>query len=237
MGKLHRHIVFIFFCTAIALVASCKKETLPPVEMGKAYYPDNDGHWVIYKVDSAVWDPFYFNYPDDPNFYKTYSFYIKEKIESHYYDLQNRLTQRIERYKKDSINGAWYYLDTWTANVTATTAQKTEENITYVKFIFPVSDGDEWNGNAYNYLGQQDYFFDKTYDTFIINNVTFDSSVTVVQKRYSNMIEEYNQYEVFAKKAGMIYKKYRAVSKIKVDGFMQIKGGVDYTYTMEDYGD
>lgn len=237
MGKYFRNIILMFlFATTISMV-SCRDDDYPPVDPGYTYFPDNVGHWAIYRVDSAVWNSFYANEPSNPEFYMTFRYYIKEIIESHFTDNQGRLTQRIERYRKDSIDGEWYYADTWFANLTATTAEKVEENIRYVKLVFPVRDGKTWNGNTFNYLGEQEYFYDKTYNPLTVNNITYDSTVTVIEKDYSNIIEEYNQYEVYAKNTGMIYKRFRAVEKMKVNYEIRIKGGVDYAYSLESYGD
>ena len=123
--------------------SSCKKETELPVDMGYKYFPVNTGHWVTYDVDSI-------SYNDFTGQVDSFTFQIREVVESVFTDNEGRETQRLERYKRWNDTSAWFLKDVWMVNLTATTAEKVEENIRIIKLIFPPKDNEKWDGNLYN---------------------------------------------------------------------------------------
>jgi len=219
------NILFTLFTFSVILF-SCKKDIEDPVDVGYGYFPVNVGHWATYQVDSTYYDDF-------TDSVRVYHYKIREQVESTFMDNQNRETQRIERYKQISDTTSWYINNVWAMNLTASTAEKVEENQRYIKLIFPVKKGKTWDGNAYNILGEQEYEFGSVGKAYTVNGITFDSTVTVIQKIESNIIHADYQIEVFAKHVGLIYKKYKSVDK-STDG--NITKGVDYSYSIISYG-
>ena len=194
--------------------------------MGYKYFPVNVGHWVVYSVDSISYDDFTGNID-------SFHFQIKEKIESVFYDNEGRETQRLERYKRNSDTSQWVIKDVWVINLTKATAEKTEENIRLVKLVFPPSKNVEWDGNLYNYNGPQTYKYMSLYSPYSINNITFDSTIIVLQKQEATLISEKQEIEVYASHVGMVYKKYVDLTKEPTG---VITKGVDYTYTLISFG-
>jgi hypothetical protein len=218
--------LIILFLIAI-FAASCRKDTdLAQADMGYGYFPVNPGHWVAYKVDSTSWDDF-----TDSVYY--YSYQVKEIIESEFIDNEGRNTLRIERYKRLSDTNTWTIKDVWYANLTTSTAERVEENIRFVKLIFPLESGAVWNGNAYNSLGSEDYTYDQVNAYYSAGIFTFDSTLTVLQRDETTYIRRDYSVEVYAKYAGLIYKRYIDLSN-PPNGK---KKGIDYTYTVMAWGD
>jgi hypothetical protein len=211
------------------MISSCKKdESLPPTDMKYNYFPTNIGHWVVYRVDSV-------DYNNTLSPKDSFCFYIKEIVESVYIDNAGRETQRIERYRKDSVNGEWNIKDVWTMNRNASDAQKVEEDVRFVKLKFPVIENTKWNGNIYNTLDSWQYELINVDQPYLVNGISFDSSATVLQ--YDDMNEiiisrDFSE-EVFVKNIGLVYKKFIHLKKIP-DG--TITSGEEYTYTIQSYG-
>lgn len=221
-------ILFIVFA-----FVSCKKDsTIPPVDMGYKYFPVNKGHWIIYDVDSTVWDDFF---PlEDPRHDSTYNFQLKEITESIFNDNASRTTERIERYKKiGSLD--WYLKNVWFSNLTNSTAEKVENNIRYLKLTFPIRKGLTWNGNIYNTEDKQDYTYKEIHAPYSINGISFDSTLTVVQKVDTNsLIKKEFAIEVYAKNIGLIYKK-QFTKETQING--SIVKGLEYTLKIKSWGD
>jgi len=210
------------------LFYSCKHENEVPAEVGYNYFPSNIGHWVLYQVDSIYYDDF-------SHQIKEYHFLLKEVVESSYLDNQNRLTQRIERYKKiDTLPFVLY--DVWVSNLTSSTAEKVEENIRYIKLQFPIIDDQIWNGNAFNNLDELEYKYDNLSELYNVNGVNYDTTVTVLQKMENYLTQESNQVEVYAKNIGLIYKRFKDVKKYPNPEMDSIISGIDYTYKIISYG-
>jgi hypothetical protein len=196
---------FVFLYLVLVGV-SCKKEKDPPPDMGYDYFPETPGKFVVYDVDS-----FYYN--DVTSTIDTFRFQIKEKIQSTYADNQGRPTLRLERYVKyhnDTVaynSMPWTLKDVWAANRLATTAEKVEENVRYVKLAFPVRKGQEWNGNAQNVNGSQTYsylFFDQPRN---IGGTAFDSVLQVNQYIFETIISRDYFIEKYARRIGMVFKQ------------------------------
>jgi len=234
MQNSFNRIFIIFSLTVLSLVilfsiSSCKKEkTSSAFDMGYDYFPINTGHNVTYQVDSIFYDGFNAGKSD------TFHFKVKELIESQFTDLQNRLAQRIERYRKDNDTTDWYIKDVWFSNRTASAVEKVEENVRFVKLVFAVEDGKKWDGNIYNTQGEQSYKYTLLNEPYTVNGRTYDSTVTVIQKDEPTSISQDYQVEVYAKNIGLIYKHYLHLETSW--GGVTINAGVDYTYSIISWG-
>lgn len=221
----------------LALVA-CKKEKNTFPDQGYGYFPDEVGKYVVYDVDSIVYDDF--NGSVD-----TFRFQVKEHIQSMYFDNSSRKTQRIERFKKiynkniSYSNLPWVLSDVWAANRTATTAEKVEENIRYVKLAFTVQQGKKWNGNAQNTATAQDYEYTEVNVPASVASCSFDSTLTVTQLDKENLIEKQYYKEVYAKNVGLVYKQVIDVkSKVINQQYImdRISSGLIYTMKVNSFG-
>lgn len=225
-------IKYLFGAIFILCMAACKKDASIQVDVGYDYIPGTVGEWVIYDVDSIVYDDFL-------QTVDTHTYQIREIIESTYLDAQNRETMRIERYRRDSTTGAWVIKDVWAANKMDTRFEKVEENIRYVKLVFPVSNGKIWNGNVSNVLDLWDYTYLDSNVPKTINGSSFDTCLTVTQKIQDDGLEKFYFEEVYAKGVGMIYKKAIYLTKQNVLVSWESatdKGGYDLTMQVYSYG-
>ena len=215
------------------LLYSCKKDAVDkPVDMKYGYFPKDSGRYVDYSVDSIVWNDFY---PDtDPRHLDTFRFKIRERLDSYFTDIQGNPAIRIVRYKKISDTTNWFLKDVWFANVTASKAEKVEENQRYIKLSFPVVAGKTWNGNAYNTFDDWEYEYQNIDKSMVMNGLTFDSTVVVQQFNQLTLINQIFSKEVYAKNVGMIYKEYTNVSTNPAN--MVITNGLKYKMQVIGYG-
>jgi hypothetical protein len=201
---------------------SCQKETLPPVDLFHEYFPLVVGKSIVYEIDSIVYDDF-------TGTIDTFNYFVKELVESEFIDADEAPSYRLERFIRYDEEQDWSIKNIWKARIQTANALKTEENITYIKLIFPPENNRTWDGNAYNVMSSQNYRYTNIHSPYTINNLVLDSTITVIQKELETIISEDYQIEVFAKHIGLVYKKYVALEK-EVDG--TIIRGVDYSYKM-----
>jgi len=215
-------------CVCVILVIflfSCKKER-DDYNLHYEYFPVDIGSWVIYKVDSIDYNDFTGNVD-------TFRFYIKEIIESHFPDNEGRLTLRIERYVKYENDTAWDIKNVWKANRLNQRAEKVEENVRFIKMVFPILHNKTWDGNAFNFLNPQEYSYGAIHQPHTLNGFTFDSTVTVLQGKEMTLFTEKEAYEVYAKHIGCIYMKRKVLNKM-ANG--TIISGYDYVYEALEWG-
>lgn len=164
------------------------------------YFPTEIGSWTEYEVREILHES---NIGSDTSYY-----YLKEIITEEFIDNQGRVTFRVERYKKDSLNQDYTISDVWYSNLTNTTAEKVEENVRFVKLNFPVSENSVWDGNSYNTEIEWDYQYDSLHMERSYNNLYFDSTIKVDQIDNVNPIQNQVAFEVYANYIGLIRKSY-----------------------------
>ena len=210
------------------IVISCKKENPAPntTITGSEYFSSVVGMTRLYQVDSIYWDDF-------NNQHDTVSYLVKEVIPSTYLDNQNRPTQRIERFRKDSLSGNWVIWKVWSSNVTTTTGEQVEDNIRFLKLTFTPAINATWNGNTYNTLDPQNYVITSLGDPDTKGNLTFNETLTVSHGNDDNLVFRKFAEERYAKGAGLYYRVNEDVQKIF--GTENIKSGYIYTETLLSY--
>lgn len=193
------------------VLSQCTKDSSGKIEIGYDYFPYKVGTWHLYEVDSIYWDDF-------TGLMHEFKFYILEVVESEFYDAENKKAYRLERYYKYSDTSSWQLKDVWFFNIYPSMVQKVEENIRYIKLVFPIREGIRWDGNAMNNLKSEFYSYSHVNKPYIINSLVFDSTVKVLHSNQSNLIEDNIRYEIYAKNIGMIYKFHRTVQKDYITG-------------------
>ena len=221
---------------------SCKKKKEPvKPDLGEAYYPGTIGKYIIYDVDSIVYDEFLY----DSTHYK---YQIKEKIEQAYTDAQNRPALKLVRYIKKfdaAISYSvmpWTIKDVWQVNISTTNVEIVEENIRFVKLIFAIKQNSTWNGNSTNTLGDQEYKYSYMDAAETINSINFAKVTQVMQKDFPTLISRQYYREKYAKDIGLVYREiidmgFDEVVPLSADIFTVVKKyGVIYKSTVLSYG-
>ncbi len=188
---------------------TCKKDSPaePAVDSGYNYLPAEIGSYVIYQVDSIHYDD------ANQNQHDTTRYLLKEKIADVYTDNSGKPALRIERLYKyydpalpyDSIS--WSAPRIWHANKSATDFQKVEEDVRYLRLVFPAKEGKKWNGNLYNTLGEKEYEIVSADINESVNSISFDSVLTVKQFDQIDFIEYRYEQEKYARTVGLIFKQ------------------------------
>lgn len=190
--------IFTLICLALVLLMGCTKDKETVNAIDYRYYPIAIGDSMIYQVSL-------FN--KDLNTYDS-TYQLLERVESIFNDNEGRQTYRIERYVRKTDADAWSIYKVWTVNRTSINIEKQEDNITYIKLIFPVKLNKTWNGNAKNIFADdfEDYKIITLNEPMQTMNYSFDSTLKVQQIDYDYGFEKRNHFEVYATGVGMIYK-------------------------------
>ena len=220
---------FIIYIVLFVTLLGCKKDPATIVDLGYDYYPIQEGHWVIYNVDSIV-------YNDFTNSVDTFQYQIKELIVSTYQDAEGRNTQRIERYKRIN-SGPWIIKDVWSSNLTSTTAERVEENTRYVKLAFPAKIGMSWDGNVANVISEWEYLYTTYDEAASVGLLSFDSVLTVLQRDQDlGALEKDYFVEMYAKNIGLIYKEAIHLEQDLVDPtWLNPERGYRYKMTVSSF--
>ena len=222
------------------MLSSCKKKTEDATSvLGLDYYPTNIGKFVVYDVDSIV-------YNDLSLDTITYKYRIKERLVENFTDNEGRQAIRLERYIKmynpnkpyDSI--PYTIKEAWMINADDKKVQVVESNLRYTKMIFPVAQTATWDGNANNNLGQMMYTYSVIDKTETINGVSLSNVLTVKQRDDRTLISVQYYSEKYAKGVGLVYREIKdiysnmVVASIPVE--QRIEKGLIYKQKVISYG-
>lgn len=217
-----RYPLTVLLCLiCLVFIISCDKENdqAPSYYSGKNYFPDKEGLERVYLVDSIAWDDFSISVD-------TFQYFMKEVIAGHYNDNAGRITQRIERYWYDSLQGNWIIWKVWAANLTATSAEVVEDNYRFQKLVFSPRLNLKWNGNVHNTLDPQEYKITSVHQPDSNPWLQFDSTLTVLQEDDFSAIYDRFAQEKYASGTGMYY---RHQTNVETTPNGQIVSGFKYT--------
>jgi hypothetical protein len=202
--------IFILIAASMALATGCKEDVPQPsvnqTGFDYQYAPTNSGHEVTYDVRIIVKDEF-------TGIQDTTSYQLREVIASTFTDIAGRPTQRIERFTRSDSTQAWVISDVWTSNLLKDRFEKNEENNTYVKLRFPIVQDFEWNGNLFNGQLEKTYTYTSIHQPYSINGFSLDSTITVLQDDYEDLLEKRYELERYATGIGLIYKESTLIEK------------------------
>jgi hypothetical protein len=232
--------IFIAVCSCI-LFFSCAKKKIPDSTalLGLDYYPTTIGKYVIYNVDSTI-----YNSLTQDTIVSKYQ--IKEKITDRFTDNEGQDALRLERFIKkynptkpyDSI--AWTIKEVWLVNATSKSIQVVEGNVRFTKLIFPIQQSASWDGNAKNTIGEWLYSYEYIDKSEVIGTKQLDNVLSIKQKNYRTLISYQNYAEKYAKGVGLVYREItdilsnNVIANVPVEG--RIEDGVIYKQTLVTYG-
>lgn len=195
---------------------SCKKDTEEDfsINYGYEYFPDEEGSYVIYDVDSTTYNDFF-----TPVLVTKASFQLKEVIGETFTDLSGRISKKVYRYTRINSSAAWNIADVYYQTVTNKTAEKVEENLRYIKLVFPIKEDKQWSGNIFintvdnlSYLEGWTYSIKHLDQQFSTASLDFDSTLTVLQAYDSSAINLTSSEEVYARGVGLVYKELKVLA-------------------------
>ncbi|MBI5540541.1 MAG: hypothetical protein HY951_10820 [Bacteroidia bacterium] len=192
--------IFVFLLIITVFFIGCQKEnTQNKVNYYYSYFPLTKGLQRIYKVTDRTIDK-------DINFDSTLTYELMEIVDSFYTDIASEPAWRIVRFTRADSTKDWHLIDVWENQVSNNNAFSIEENIRIVKLIFPPKSGVSWNGNAFNTLASKTFTITDIDKQLEINDMSFDSVLTVYQDKSETMINKYHTIENYAVNVGLINK-------------------------------
>ena len=209
----------------LIIISSCKPIVYEETNFFYNYYPLQINQEKEFFVTNIVHNSFGKD---------TTAYFLKEIITDYNINMEGDTVYTVERYWKVDSSLSYEIKDVWTSKKNLSAGYLNEENITYTKLIFPLSLNIYWNGNAFNNLGYQEYSIESLNIPFQLNNVIFDSSLTVIQNYKSNLLEFENSKEIYATGIGLIYKEDVQV-EINSGNLSDITQGYEYYQEIINY--
>jgi len=211
----------LFFATLALLLDACGKRVTLDYDNGAgaqyAYFPLETGKYAVYRVDSIVYD----FAPGGGTVRDSSVTFVKEVVGDTLRDQTGQLLYTIERYERSSDTAAWQLKSIGTAARTAGQAIRTEDNLRFLKLIFPMDRRSEWDGNVWidknreiEIAGERIRPFSNWHyevDSIDVEAVTgafaFDSTLLVTEADDNNIIERRYSRVRYAKHVGVVWRE------------------------------
>lgn len=215
-----RKILLSFLVVSVGL-ASCKKETedLSEIAQGNKFYPTEIGKYIVYDYDSTYWNDQLkaeIHHQGQVRYYTTDTFI----------DGSGRIAYVVNVQSRRNDTDPYVANDVIYATPAENHVELYQKGLSFIKMVFPVSDGKTWNGNAMinmaNPLNAEfagdawKYTYDKFNTEFDPGNNLYEHTVTVNQiddalnnPDVDSTVYAYRNYsqEVYAYNVGMVYRE------------------------------
>jgi len=84
-------------------------------------------------------------------------------------------------------------------------------------------------------LEEWEYYYDSLHKPKLINNLSFDSTITVIQRDNENVVEYQKVKEIYATDIGLIYKRHIDLD-INLSNILDINSGRELEMKVTAYG-
>lgn len=217
---------FIFPVLVLALSlllgTSCNKREIEEIDLeyGYEYFPLEIGKYWEYAVDSIIYDPSIGGTAID-----TLSSFIREEIRDTLRDNLGDLLFRVEKHHRKSDTSSWQIQGVFTLSNNDRQAFQTEDNLRFIKMVFPATENVRWNGTAFIdegmvipvagenmeiFKGWESVILQKG-ESFELDGLDFPDVLEISIADNENLIEYRSGTEVYAANVGLIYRELRVL--------------------------
>lgn len=128
----------------IFVFSSCTRRVIPSedVDLGREYFPLFVGHFIEYEVDSI-------KYNDFDKRIDTFHYQLRDEIVSEFDDNEGRKSYLVNQFKRPDATFQWSENMTYYITPTDYNLEVVEQNVRFIKLVFPIRVNTKWNGNVY----------------------------------------------------------------------------------------
>ncbi len=202
---------------------ACRKRSIPAEDifLGYDYVPLEVGKYIIYDVDSIIYNDFTLTTD-------TFKMEMKDEIAEEFKDNEGRSSYVINRYKRLNSSMNWQQNKSYYITKTNFRVETFQDNLRFISLVFPLKNKTLWMGNVFiktedeknlDWLVNWEYEY-KNIDTTFQNgskkyfNCAYIDQVNDSLNAENDIIISENDYgsrtignEIYAKNIGLVYKK------------------------------
>ncbi len=196
---------------------SCNKREIeaPSVKFGYEYYPLEVGQFWEYEVDSIIYRPAIGGIRSDT----FYSFLLEQVVDT-FRDNTGLLNYRVEQFTRRNKDVSWQVRNVFTLSRNQTQAFRVEDNLRFLKMVFPPRSNRQWPGTNYFdeftqvIVGGNTLQAFKGWESTILEDnapwsygdLSFDEVLKIQIADFNTLIERREGEEYYAQDVGLVYK-------------------------------
>lgn len=212
----------IVFVSLLILVgfSACRREVVEPKPIQYSYLPTQLGKYVIYDVDSFIWDDF-------SKTLSTKKSQMMYEFTDTFADAAGRLSYVITITRKDDSSEVFVEDNVATLTIDEHSAEFLQKGLKFIPLTFPAREDKRWDGLAFinrdNAINPQfssldwQYIYKNVDKPYTVGSKSFKKTVTVehIDLEINDPIKEPDYYaekvrsmEVYADSVGLVYKEF-----------------------------
>ncbi len=212
-----KKLIYNTLCLSVVLfMFSCSDETkmLDREQFGFEYFPIEVGKYWVYRYSETL-------VKGQGSNVETTERFVREEITDLFVDAVGDTVYTLQRSQSNTLDGSYQVTDVWTSRIDETTATRTEENLTFVKMIFPFSVGTTWSGNLFDELttvnvAEESVWVYKDWGDYEVKakgisqeveGQMYNEVTTIEQANFESEIERRYAVEQYAPEIGLIKKE------------------------------
>jgi hypothetical protein len=216
-----KYLYFLLAITAFFLLvffgSACEESVVPArTSLGYDYFPLAIGDVTNYELDSIV-----LRNQVGGIFFDSVHLEAQEILKDTLRDPSGQLWYRGERYDRRSGTVEWRFRQTFLLRQDAQRAYRQEDNLEFVKLIFPPTINERWNGHVafdqyrsidvagepIEIFADWDYRYLTVDEAGSVGDVNYDSLLVVEGADYENLLNRRLSIETYARHIGLVYRE------------------------------
>lgn len=198
-----RSVVYPVIVVVLSIAGCAKEPSYEAIDFHYDYFPNLTGGFIEYQVQEIN---------HDAGVSDTLNYFMREFVAESFIDGNGHTATRVERSVRLSLDDEYELVEVIEQKRTPTNAQRVEDNQRYVVMVFPLTEGETWDGNAYNVMDPWDYVSGPVAQPYQVGFYSFDETVRIDQRNNINLVEQQEAWEVYARNVGLIQKHYKNLS-------------------------
>jgi hypothetical protein len=180
----------------LALAFSCENSDTDPIDEYD-YYPLAVGRFAIYEVNEVVYSSGQANPVS-----KTWQ--EKDEVDRVSTDAEGFSTYTVSRSTRNASTDYWQKVKEFTVRKSPDKILTNIDNQTFFSLAFPISPKYEWNGNTYNNLDAESYYYQEINEPASIGAQNFSKTLKVVERNDTSIINRYLGVKQYGLGVGLI---------------------------------
>jgi len=199
------------------------------------YFPLRKGFYQVYSVHSIHYLAM--------TKVEDVTYQLKTEVIDSFVNEQGGYTYTIHRSRRNTESDPWQFQQLWSVRMTSTSVVVYEENIPFIKIVFPAIENRRWDGNALNNLEKDEYTLTSSGDWSELEpEGPSGQFIRIVQEDAFDIITMKDQREeVYVRNVGLVYREIDDVVYCSTEGQCEIgaqviDNGTIYVQTLISYG-
>lgn len=212
----------------LIFISACGKETHIPVSSGEEYYPLHTGNYVEMEVSKTT-----YSIAETP---QNTQYLLRQAIGEPYYGTAGDLIFPLH-YSSSKNN--WKVDSTTSVRKLKDKLLVIENGRSIINLVFPLSERNFWNGNAYNVSGEQFFEVRNIGKPIQIGALFFPKTITVIRQNDSTRVSQKKHIELYGENIGLIKREIAFLTfcyGFGCTGTAEISSGWTETSIIKKYG-